>query len=90
MTTQTNFRLSPETMAKLDELAKKLGPVVPLTRTDVVRVLIERAHAETQKPRRKNTKPSSLRPKRVRTGEVDRHLAEPVAVDVDLDHGRAE
>ena len=53
MTTQPNFRLSPETMAKLDELARQYGPVIKLTRTDVVRVLIDAAHAELPKPRKK-------------------------------------
>ena len=54
MTTQTNFRLSPETLAKLDELAGKLGPV-PLTRTQVLRLAIDQLHsvAMTRKPRRK-------------------------------------
>jgi len=52
MTTQINFRLSPETMAKIDELARRLGPVVPLTRTDVLRVCVDREHAKAQKPKK--------------------------------------
>ncbi len=38
-----HFRLTPERLAKLDELAKAWGPVKPLTRTDVINILIDKA-----------------------------------------------
>ncbi len=52
-TPQTNFRLSPNDLARLDELARRWGPIKPLSRTDVVRELIRRATTEKPEPRKR-------------------------------------
>ncbi len=43
-TPHTAFRLTAERLAKLDSLAKLLGPVKPLSRTDVVNYCIDKAY----------------------------------------------
>ena len=40
------FRLTDEEIARLDDLGRLWGPVKALNRTDVIRELIRRAHAE--------------------------------------------
>lgn len=51
-TSPRQFRLTAERLARLDELGRIWGPVKPLTRTDVLNVLIDRAHdAEAKKAR---------------------------------------
>ncbi len=49
--TQTAFRLPPDLVAKLDRIAARLAaerPGIPVTRADVVRMLLTRAAAEEE------------------------------------------
>ncbi len=46
MTTQTNMRLDPDTVRRLKELAAIMGPVKPLTTSDVVRECVRRVHEQ--------------------------------------------
>ena len=49
--TQTAFRLPPDLVAKLDRIADRLSaerPGIPITRADVVRMLLTRAVAEEE------------------------------------------
>jgi hypothetical protein len=41
-TVPRQFRFTDATLGKIDDLAKRLGPVVPLTRSDVLRVAVAR------------------------------------------------
>jgi len=50
MNPQTTMRIDPETRRRLQELAAIMGPVKPLTATDVVRECVRRVHSqETEK-----------------------------------------
>jgi len=51
MNRPTTMRLDPETRRRLIELAAIMGPVKPLTATDVVRECVRRVHA-SMGPRR--------------------------------------
>ncbi len=59
-TPHTQFRLTPDELAKLDAIARQWGPTKPLTRTDAVRVMIDRtfANLKTRKPRPSTSKRS--------------------------------
>ena len=49
--TQTAFRLPPDLVAKLDRIADRLSaerPGIPITRADVVRMLLTRAVKEEE------------------------------------------
>ena len=53
-TKSRQFRLSDATLAKLDELARRLSPV-PLTRTQVLTLAVDRLH-ESQPAKTKGKK----------------------------------
>ena len=56
-TVPSQFRLTRDDLAKLDELAAKLGPV-PLTRAQVVRLAIDRLYTSESRKGAKSAKPS--------------------------------
>jgi hypothetical protein len=50
---QLNIRTDPDTVRRLVELAAIMGPVKPLTKSDVVRECVRRVHeSETKEKRR--------------------------------------
>jgi hypothetical protein len=52
--TPTMMRLDPDTRRRLTELAAIMGPIKPLTLTDVVRECVRRVHlSETSKTKEK-------------------------------------
>ena len=59
-TVPSQFRLSRADLAKLDELAAKLGPV-PLTRVQVLRLAISRLYASETKRSKRTTKTGEMR-----------------------------
>jgi hypothetical protein len=46
VTTPRQFRLTDDELARLDAIARRWGPVKPLSRTDVIREMIRRTEAE--------------------------------------------
>jgi hypothetical protein len=53
--TPRQFRLGDADLARLDALARRWGPVKPLSRTEVIRELIRRSEPETDTRTRRST-----------------------------------
>ena len=53
MPPQITLRPDPDTLKRLDDLASIMGPVVPLTRSDVIRECVRRVHETETKTKEK-------------------------------------
>ncbi len=53
MPPQITLRPDPDTLKRLEDLGSILGPVVPLTRSDVIRECVRRVHETETKAKTK-------------------------------------